>query len=278
MTEPSRVTPHFGDVDRAPDPVKLVDYLDAASKLGPIQRLKQTTYELLNYRPGQLLLDVGCGTGDDVRALAGLVGATGRVVGIDFSLAMVTEAARRSGREGGASYFCRGLAGRLPFPDSSFDGVRSERMLQHLRDPLAAVSEMVRVLKPGGRIVDFDPDWELVALDSDDLSLTRKLVTRRAASLPSASVGRKLYAFYREAGLEEVVVLPQATMVPSFEVADRMLEFGAVAERAAAAGEITTAEAAAWVAEMKQRDVSGRFFCRLTGYLVVGRKPGDPTP
>lgn len=277
--DPEPVAPHFSDVDRAPDPTKVVDYLDSASKLGPIQRLKQTTYELLDPRPGQRLLDVGCGTGDDVRAIARFLEGTGWVVGVDSSLALVAEAFRRSAGGTGESRFCRCDACRLPFPDASFDGVRSERMLQHLRNPRRAVAEMVRVLKPGGRMVDFDPDWEMVALDADDPSTTRKIVAQRADALPSGTVGRKLFAFWREAGLEEVTVMPQATLVPSFEVADRMLEFGTAAKRAAATGGVTSEEAAAWIADLRQRDASGRFFCGLTGYLVAGRKPGaGPTP
>lgn len=278
MTDPKTVSSHFVDVDRAPDPMRVVDYLDAAANLDPIQSLKRTTYELLHPRPGGVLLDVGCGTGDDVRALSGPVGTTGRVVGLDFSRALVAEAFRRSADGTEKVDFCRGDAGRLPFREGSFDGVRSERMLQHLRDPRRAVGEMVRVLKPGGRIVDFDPDWDLLAIDSDNLPLTRKIVAFRSDSIPSGSVGRKLFALCREAGLVEVTVLPQAMTVPSFEVANRMLELGASAERAAQARAITAAEASAWVEEMRQRDAAGRFFCGVTGYLVGARKPGEFDP
>jgi ubiquinone/menaquinone biosynthesis C-methylase UbiE len=56
----------------------------------------------------------------------------------------------------------------LEFPDSSFDGVRSDRTLQHVEDPERALTELVRVVKRGRRVVVMDPDWETLALDAID--------------------------------------------------------------------------------------------------------------
>ncbi len=271
MPDPDFVGGHFGDVDRAPDPAKVVGYLDEATRLGPIQRLKRATYELLAAAPGQRVLDVGCGTGDDVRNLAGMVGPTGRAVGLDFSRTLVAEANARSGADARTA-FARGDACRLPFPDNSFDAVRSERMLQHLREPIRAVKEMARVVKSGGRVVDLDPDWDLMAIDSSNLDLTRRIVHFRTDLLASGSVGRKLAGFFRDAGLADVTVVPMAMTLSSLAAAST-LELEAAAERAAAAGAIRADEASAWVAELRARDASGRFFCGVSSYLVSGRKP-----
>lgn len=273
MAGPDRVRRHFGDVDRAPDPTKVVGYLDAASGLGNIQRLKRTTYEFLGPVPGQVLLDVGCGVGDDVRALAGIVAPTGRAVGLDFSRSLVAEVHTRSRGGQGRTEFTRGDSCHLPFPDNAFDGVRSERMLQHLREPRRAVGEMARVVKSGGRVVDFDPDWDMMAIDATDLELTRRIVHARTDGLMNGSVGRQLFAMFRDGGLVDVSVVPMATMVPSFAIANSMLELEATVERARATGAIAAADAAAWLSEMRERDASGRFFCGLTGYLAHGRKP-----
>ena len=278
MGDSDFVSEQFGDVDKAPDPSRIVRYLDAATGSQTIQRLKRSSYELLEPKPGQRLLDVGCGTGDDVRALTAYVGTAGRVVGLDYSRTVLGEALKRSTRDHLPVGFCRGDSCRLPFPDGAFDGVRSERMLQHLREPFQAIREMVRVVKPGGRVVDFDPDWNLVAIDSDNLPLTRKIVTFRADRITSGAVGRKLFAFFRDAGLLDVVVVPMATVLPSFAMAGPMLELEASVERAQEAGVITSREASAWLEEMKERDATGRFFCGLASYMVTGRKPRDGSP
>ncbi len=86
----------FRDVDRTGDISHYVRFPEHASGIEQIRQLKRRSYQLMQVQLGQQVLDVGCGLGDDVRALAGLVGRTGRVVGVDASEAMVNEARRRS--------------------------------------------------------------------------------------------------------------------------------------------------------------------------------------
>ncbi len=272
MAEPDYVSRHFSDVDRAPDPAKVVGYLDKATTLAPIQRLKRASYDLLAARPGQIVLDVGCGVGDDVRALAGVVGPTGRAIGLDFSQALILEAHARSRGASLRTDFTRGDACRLPFPDASFDGVRAERMLQHLREPRRAVKEMARVVRPGGRVVDFDPDWDLVAIDSSDPALTRKIVHFRSDLVATGSVGRQLSNLFKEAGLVDVGATPMASVIPNLAAAGT-LELDAAVEEARKARIISAEEASRWLAEMRERDAAGRFFCGICGYLASGRKP-----
>ncbi len=97
----------WGAVDRATDPSAFVSYLDTVTTLETVQRMKQRTYDLLQVREGHHLLDVGCGLGDDVRALAQQVGTAGRVVGVDCSETMVAEARKRAeGAEPLRRIFC----------------------------------------------------------------------------------------------------------------------------------------------------------------------------
>lgn len=271
MDESDLVGHHFTDVDRAPDPSKLVSYLDKATSLGPIQRLKRVTYDLLSAAPGQVVLDVGCGVGDDVRALAAIVGPTGQVLGLDLSRTLIAEAHARSKDKGLRTHFALGDSCRLPFADDSFDAVRSERMLQHLREPQRAVNEMARVVKPGGRVVDFDPDWDLIAIDSSDVALTRKIVHFRTDLIATGSVGRRLSNLFKDAGLVDVMVVPMASVLTTLAAAST-LELELATEAARKAGVISADEASAWLAEMQERDAEGRFFCGLCGYLVSGRK------
>src|SRR5262249_14549020 len=86
----------FGAVDSSGDPGFFVGYLDQASALSWARAYKPRTIAMLGLAAGHHALDVGCGTGDDVRAMAALVAPTGRVVGLDGSAAMVAEARRRS--------------------------------------------------------------------------------------------------------------------------------------------------------------------------------------
>src|SRR5215475_14386226 len=86
----------FGEVDATDDPASCVGYLDAARATTWARDYKQRAFVLLDVRSGDRILDVGCGAGDDARALARAVGPTGRVIGVDNSATMVAEATRRS--------------------------------------------------------------------------------------------------------------------------------------------------------------------------------------
>jgi SAM-dependent methyltransferase len=103
------------------------------------------------------ILDVGCGTG---RHLA-LFDGSNELHGLDLSESMLAEAAVKNP----SAKFCSGSADSLPYPDGTFDVVMSSRVLQHLKDQKKAVSEMARVLKPGGRLVLLSYNsWSLLCL------------------------------------------------------------------------------------------------------------------
>src|SRR5215831_18597125 len=91
----------FSSIDTARDPAEYVRFMDDANAMEFFRTAKEHTYALLALQAGEHVLDVGCGTGDDVRALAEIVGPTGLALGLDSSLTMIGEARQRSeGRTG----------------------------------------------------------------------------------------------------------------------------------------------------------------------------------
>lgn len=102
---------------------------------------------------GHTVLDVATGPGEPALSIAGLVGAEGKVVGIDAAAEMV-EAARREAkrRELSNASFEVALADHLSFPANTFDAIVSRFGIMFFPSPIAAIREMLRVLKPGGRM------------------------------------------------------------------------------------------------------------------------------
>src|SRR5919204_4769331 len=110
--------------DSAVASADLIKYLDVCRQIGPIAEAKQWIFERLQVTGGHWVLDVGCGTGDDVAALAAVVGPAGRAVGVDSSEAMIAEASSRHGALHGVSFELAD-AQQLPFESGQFDACRT---------------------------------------------------------------------------------------------------------------------------------------------------------
>jgi ubiquinone/menaquinone biosynthesis C-methylase UbiE len=109
----------------------------------------------LDLKPGSRVLDAGCGCGGMTRLLAEAVGPGGEVVGVDTSPQMLEWAKTQAEKAklGGRIKFQEGDVRALPFEDAGFDLVWCSRVVHGLNDQLAGVRELVRVIRPGGRLV-----------------------------------------------------------------------------------------------------------------------------
>lgn len=124
-------------------------------------------------RPGMALLDCGCGVGSITLDLAAIV-APGRVVGLDLDEGQLEIARGEAARRDLTNVtFRQGSVYALPFADGEFDAVLAHTLLIHLRDPLAALQVIWRVLKPGGVAAIADDDNGAVVYSPDDPIMRR---------------------------------------------------------------------------------------------------------
>jgi len=120
---------------------------------------EEGAFFLPHLRAGMRVLDLGCGPGSITLGLAEAV-APGEVVGVDFQPAQVAQAQALSAARGVMNVrFEVADVYRLPFPDGSFDAVFAHAVLMHLREPVRALVEVRRVLRPGGIVGVRDSDW-----------------------------------------------------------------------------------------------------------------------
>lgn len=263
----------FDQVDRTTDPADFVRYLDATRATDFYQEIKRRSYDLLALREGDAVLDVGCGTGGDVVALAERVGLSGRAVGIDFSATMIEEAQRRTAGIGLPIEFIRGDAHHLDFSDGSFDGCRAERLLQHALDPRAVLAEMIRVTKLGGRVVIWESELEMLVFDAPDRAVSRKMQHSICDGFRNGNIGHQLYRMFQEAGLTDVQPTLLGRALTDFALVESAFDLRASARRAADEGVITATEATDWIAALEAANQAGHFFCGIAGFLVRGTKP-----
>jgi len=115
----------------------------------------QPPTEWLKIPPGGIVLDVGCGPASITASLARAVGPSGLVLGVDLSKAMLARAVRTE--KGSQIGFLHADAQQLPLREATVDAVVSMAVLQLVPDPAAALAEMARVLRPGGRLAVLVP-------------------------------------------------------------------------------------------------------------------------
>jgi SAM-dependent methyltransferase len=272
MVETGGGPPAWSDVDRAPDPSGLAAYLDVVGSMAEAQGYKRQTFAALKVAPGHHVLDLGCGTGEDVRMLAELVGPTGRVLGVDSSNFMVAEAKRRTAGTGLPAEFLAASVYDLPLPDGTFDACRADRLFQHLEEPRRALCEMIRVVHSGGRVVVSEPDWETLLVDADRV-VTRKILNARSDRFRSGWIGRQLAGLFWACGLIDVVTMPPTTVViTNYEPADAIFGLRGAADHARDAGVVSVADAAAWLRQLEEADRLRRFFSAATLFAVAGTR------
>lgn len=260
----------FASVDTA-DKGDLVARLDAMHQLSTFRDYKQETFSLLDLVAGNAVADVGCGTGEDVRSLARLVGPGGQGVGFDLSEAMLEQARERHADITAAS-FRHASAQALPADDATFDGIRADRVLIHVPDPVATIQDMLRVLKPGGRIVVSEPDMPGCWVASDNQSITSAVMQHIAESCASPYLARDLWTMFRDAGLDDVNLVVRAMSVHDPVSVATILDFGSVLGHMQRTGKLSSEQGAAWMEEFRERGRAGRFAAGVSIFVVSATK------
>jgi SAM-dependent methyltransferase len=226
--------------------------------------------DLLGPSAGQHLLEVGCGMGHEVRRLARRVVPGGSVLGIDMNRAMVEEARRRTADLGGAVQCRVGDVQRLELGDEVVDGVRAERVLMYVPDQQRAISELARVVRPGGRVVAFELDYGATLIDLPDRGAAQRVLDVLGDTVAHRWMGRALARMFHQAGLRDIVADLLPIALPSG--IHRQL----VGPALAAAVETGALEAYAyrhWLAATQDAERGGYHSDTFVGMVVSARKP-----
>ncbi|WP_283135788.1 methyltransferase domain-containing protein [Rhizohabitans arisaemae] len=244
----------------------LLALLDAFDGIPIAAELRTHSFDLLNVSAGTRLLDVGCGSGRAVGEAARL-GA--RAFGVDPDRSMIAVAESRW-PEGG---FTVADAYALPYPDSSIDAYRADKVYHVLENPALALAEAYRVLVPGGRIVLIGQDWDAFVIDADDPALTRTIVHARADLVTGPRTARRYRALLIEAGYTDVRVevrtgvFTDATRLPLLPM---LTEFATAAH---GAGAITAAQAEEWLDGQRRRAAEDRVFMAMPLFVADATRP-----
>ena len=225
----------------------------------------------LSPEKGERVLDVGSGPGFMAAELADATGPTGSVCGIDVSEPMI-DLARHHCAELPWITFSQADATDLPFPDSNFDAAISTQVLEYIPDVDAALAEFHRVLRPAGRVVIVDTDWDSIVWHSINRSLIDRVLAaweeHAADPFLPRTLSRRLASAGFDVQLQEVIPL----LNPDFgeqTYSNRLIDL--IVSFVSGRSNISRDEAQIW-ADSLRKDAVDQYFFSLNRYLFVGMK------
>lgn len=239
--------------------------IQALSETPDMRAQRRYVLELLAPQPGESILDIGCGSGQLTRAIADAVGPRGRACGVDISEQMLALAAHPR------IELSRAEGTTLPFRDASFDAAVATQVYEFVEEIDAALAELHRVLRAGGRALILDTDWDTLVWHSSDDARAQRVLDGWRRRLAEARLPRTLSARLRGAGFE---VLRQETRAIFDPVGGRhSYSDHQIDHLGASALGVDRDEIAAWAADLRDLARRGEYFFSLNRYVFLAAKP-----
>jgi SAM-dependent methyltransferase len=246
--------------------------LEAAYRSRDILRRRELVYAALRPRPGERILDVGCGPGFYVAELLERVGDAGFVRGVDRSAEMLRVAAGRSSGRANVA-FSEADATRLPVEDGAFDAAVSVQMLEYVVDVEAALREIHRALRPDGRVVIWDVDWTTLSWYSADPSRMARALRAWDAHLADPALPRTLGSRLSAVGFRDVVAEGHAFVAQDLSPDTYVgATLPIVEDYLLGSGELPAEEVAAWAADQRALAERGGFFFAVIQCCFTARR------
>jgi ubiquinone/menaquinone biosynthesis C-methylase UbiE len=238
-----------------------------------VVKQRRQVMDALNLTAGERVLDIGSGPGLLVYDMALAVGEQGRISGVDVSGSMLAMARRRCAALPWVEFQKAGAL-ELPCSNDSFDVAVSTQVLEYVPDIPAALAELHRVLRPGGRAAILDTDYGSLVINTDDAPRMARILKAWDEHFVHPHLPRVLSSELERAGF----ILRHRAAIPMFNPEFRDNTYGKgmltmMASFAPGRKGVSQSEAEAWFAEFEKLNVQGRFFFSLNRYLFVAEKP-----
>lgn len=260
----------FSNLDHSDDAEYLIASMDKMYLIPKIRAIKEHAIKLLELKPGDSAIEIGCGLGRDSEALGELVGPTGQIKGVDSSLLMLEEAKKRSKQKHVEYVYAK--ADSLPFEKEIFQGVYSDRLLVSQHNVPTVFSEFVRVAKKGGKICVTDIDLGSIVMYPYIDKLTQKVLERFENIILNKYIGRELPILFKSFGLQNIEIFPEVYILQDLDLLTTMIDFPRIIADLKDLKIFTQDEAALILNQLLEANKQGEFMYGITLFTVIGTK------
>jgi ubiquinone/menaquinone biosynthesis C-methylase UbiE len=238
-----------------------------------LKKLRKTYFDLFDVRAGDHVLDVGCGTGANAIALVEYMEGNCTVDGLDSSEAMLAIGRKNLQNFPHAEKITlhSGDAHRLPFADRSFDCAMVIQVLEYSKEPARLLQEIQRVLRPGGKVLVADTDWDTIVWNSNQKEKTRRIVVLWSDHEADGWQGRRIPELLRRSSFRNIQGGVYTISESSFAETDySFLVTQIIVDYLVRAEKMSQAELDDWMADLKRKDREGHFYFSLNRYAFIG--------
>lgn len=227
---------------------------------------------MLAPQQGERALDIGCGPGMTTLSLAQAVGASGSVTGVDIAEPMLAIARQRCGASPQVSFALTDVSA-LPYADASYDIALATQVYEYVDDIDGALAELARVVRPGGRVLLVDTDWESAVWASSDNVRMRRVLDTWNEHIPHPQLPRDLKRRLQLAGFTSI----QVAIVPILNLAydRRTYSIGmmdVIGSFASGRNGLTAQDISAWKADAQAMGERDTYFFSLNRYVFMAQR------
>lgn len=246
------------------------EYLSDTAQI--LKDIKLRSYGFFGSVKSGTVVDLGCGTGMDVHNMAAMFGADFKTVGVDHDASLI-DIARKNAPDGANLEFIIAEGDRLPFSDATVNGLRAERLVQHLKSPDAVFAEINRVVTSGAPVVIVESDWSSLRFYNAEIETSRKLgAFLTETKINNGYAAQRLIQYFTEAGFEGVSLQVFPFVLTRLQDAYTYLWIDKIVAEMSQLGVLSADEQQRFVRAMEHTDQNGNFACTMNIVIAAARK------
>lgn len=246
-------------------------YLEDTANL--LKGIKLNSYKFFSEINSGFIIDLGCGTGIDVIQMASMFDSQVSVVGIDHDASLIEIAKKNSlGKENVSFIVSEGDS--IPFDDGIVDGLRAERLIQHLQNPDEIFGEAYRILKSGAPIVIVESDWSSLNFYCGSVNISQRLTEYLTTKkINNGLASKKLNTYFEKAGFINTRINVFPFVLNSLLDANTYLWIDKIIDEMHDNGFISLEEKENFILEIETADQKEYFACSMNIVIGFAQKP-----